>query len=122
MFEMVSFLNGGRFISNGEWCHPKRVIDSYEVIFVTHGVVYMTENDADYTIGSDEFLLLEPFVGHHGYQMSTNTQFYWFHISDFPEGLKKEKTKKVNSSYNLMILFRLWREDGVVNRVVQNEL
>jgi AraC-like DNA-binding protein len=66
----------------------------------------MTENDVDYTIGSDEFLLLEPFVGHHGYQMSTNTQFYWFHISDFPEGLKKEKTKKVNSSYNLMILFR----------------
>ena len=106
MFETVSFLNGGKFISNGEWCHPKRMIDSYEVIFVTNGVVYLTESGVDYAVGSDEFLLLEPFARHCGYQTSTDTQFYWFHISGFPERLKKEKTKKIDSSYNLLILFR----------------
>ena len=44
MFEDVKNCGAGKFISNGEWIHPNRIIDSNEIIFVTKGEVYINEN------------------------------------------------------------------------------
>ena len=48
MFETVKYISSGKFISNGEWIHPDRILDSYEMIFVTKGHVYLNENGTDW--------------------------------------------------------------------------
>ena len=44
MFEEIKWISSGKFVSRGEWIHPDRIIDSYEIIFVIKGTVYIDEN------------------------------------------------------------------------------
>ena len=44
MFEEIKYTSCGNFISNGQWIHPDRNINSYEIIYVTKGSVYINEN------------------------------------------------------------------------------
>ena len=86
---MIKFENGkyftydmiGEFHSSGEWIHPKRTINSYEVILVLEGTVYIAEENQEYVLRKNQLLLLEPFKEHYGYKaVSTPTAFYWFHF------------------------------------------
>lgn len=105
MFESVRYISAGKFISQGAWIHPDRTIDSYEIIFVIKGNVYINEGGKEYALKENDILLLEPNVRHFGYKKSEDTSFYWMHWSCetrlFPE------IKSFNSSkpYGLSILF-----------------
>ena len=48
--------NIGEFHSNDEWIHPVRVIDSYELIFVLSGTVYLFEEGKRYEGQSPAFV------------------------------------------------------------------
>ena len=86
---MIKFENGkyfsydmiGEFHSSGEWIHPKRRINSFEVILVLEGTVYIAEETREYALQKNQLLLLEPFKEHYGYKaVSEPTAFYWFHF------------------------------------------
>ena len=55
---MIKFENGkyftydmiGEFHSSGEWIHPKRSIESYEVILALEGTVYIAEKTREYVL------------------------------------------------------------------------
>ena len=79
MFEDVKNCGVGKFISNGTWMHPDRVIDSYEIIFVTRGNVYINKAGTEYDLRENEVILLEPNTRHFGYKSSENTEFFWLH-------------------------------------------
>ncbi len=71
----------GEFHSSGEWIHPQRTIESYELIFVLEGTVYIAEENQTYALQKNQLLLLEPHKVHRGYQTVTEpTAFYWFHF------------------------------------------
>ncbi|MDY3929504.1 MAG: AraC family transcriptional regulator [Clostridia bacterium] len=73
--------NIGEFYSNDEWIHPIRVIDSYELIFVLSGTIYLFEEDKKYELHTNECILLEPGKKHGGYCESNGlTSFYWLHF------------------------------------------
>ena len=69
----------GEFKSDGEWIHPSRVIESYEIIFVIDGTVFIEEDGINYELGTNEFLILEPGKHHSGTKNST-AAFYWFYF------------------------------------------
>ena len=86
---MIKFENGkyfsydmmGEFHSSGVWIHPKRRINSFEVILVLEGTVYIAEETREYALQKNQLLLLEPFKEHYGYKtVSEPTAFYWFHF------------------------------------------
>ena len=79
MFENVQYNGCGKFISSGSWIHPDRILDSYEISLVTHGVVYIQEAGIDYTLRPNDLLVLEPVLRHRGTKMSEDTSFYWLH-------------------------------------------
>lgn len=56
-FEMQA-QNAGIFVSRGIGIHPKRIITSYELFFVKHGVLSIKEGDVDYEVHEGETLLL----------------------------------------------------------------
>ena len=43
----ISFNNMGLFSTDEKWIHPKRVIKSYEIIYVVEGRIYIDEDDKE---------------------------------------------------------------------------
>ena len=104
MFEDVKFSSCGKFVSSDDWIHPDRVIDSYEMILVTKGYVYLNEGGTDYELKENDVLILEPHKRHYGYKHSRNTEFFWLHWhGNAPEGLKH---RKIDSLYTVSLYFR----------------
>lgn len=81
MFESVIYHSSGKFISSGSWIHPDRVLDTYEIIFVTQGVVHICEDDTAYTLRPHDLLVLDAGKRHRGIKKSEDTSFYWLHWS-----------------------------------------
>lgn len=76
----ISFRSCGLFVSRGQWIHPDRVIDSYEIIFVVSGKVYIKEGDTDYILQKNDVLLLSPGMRHFGTKHTKDLSFYWLHF------------------------------------------
>lgn len=58
----------GEFHSSGKWIHPRRTIDSFEIILVIEGMLYIAEEKQKYTLKKNQLLLLEPAKEHYGYE------------------------------------------------------
>ena len=106
MFEDVKNCGAGKFISNGEWIHPDRIIDSYEIILVTKGEVYINENGTEYYLRPDEMLILQPNLRHFGYKTSTSTEFFWLHWYGGPNMDSNMKHRKIENPYNISLYLR----------------
>lgn len=89
----VEYEYSGLFKSQDEWIHPRRVISTYEIIFMIEGQGYICEEDRRFEIKSGNFLLLKPNKLHYGYEKSCEpVSFYWIHFNmtkgcmeDFPK-------------------------------------
>ncbi len=81
-----SHVSIGAFASETPWIHPARIIDSFELILVTEGTIYIEEEDVQYVLKQNQMLILEPGKLHRGYRTSTGkTAFYLFHYrTDLP--------------------------------------
>ena len=95
----------GEFHSDGNWIHPARVIDSYELILVLEGIVHIKEDDTVYTLRPNECLILEPGRPHTGTKISDiPTAFYWFHFTtNLPIPFKENQS---GSLYNVKYLLK----------------
>ena len=106
MFENVKNCDVGKFVSTGKWIHPDRTIDSYEIIFVTKGEVYINEDGINYHIKPDELLVLQPYLHHYGYKTSTNTEFFllhWYGGSDITPNIKH---RRIENPYIISLYLR----------------
>ncbi|MBN2640669.1 MAG: helix-turn-helix transcriptional regulator [Victivallales bacterium] len=64
--------------------HPRRIIDSFELIFVTSGTLKMREESEVFEVHAGCTLLLFPGCWHEGVeQYSSDLRFYWFHFIPF---------------------------------------
>ena len=74
-------LNGGLFVSPGFGIHAVRVIDSYELIFVTRGHLDMFEEERRFHLERNQTLLLRPGLRHGGLlPYAPDANFYWVHF------------------------------------------
>lgn len=120
MFENVKYVSGGKFISRGQWIHPDRVIDSYEVILVIKGEVYINEGGKEYALKENDVMLLEPHTRHFGYKSSSDTSFYWMHWSCGKNLFPNIKTCTLVDRYGISSLFN--RLLNYSSRNVMNEI
>ncbi len=77
----LSFSSCGLFVSRGEWIHPERIIDTFEIILVLSGKVYIREGECDYALQENDVLVLHPGICHKGTKYSRDVSFYWMHFS-----------------------------------------
>lgn len=71
----------GQFISNEQWIHPTRIIDTYEALLVTQGDVFLQEEGSEYHLTSGDLIVLRPGVEHGGFRPSSGrTSFFWAHF------------------------------------------
>jgi AraC-like DNA-binding protein len=86
--EAIESLNGGQFVSPGFGVHAVRVIDSYELIFVTQGRLDMFEGERSFHLSRNQTLLLFPGVQHGGLlPYAPDVNFYWVHFRPVNPGL-----------------------------------
>ena len=79
---LLRFENGGLFSSKGNWIHGERVINSYELIIVTRGTVYIREGAKECALGVGDYILLHPDLPHGGTRVSDKpVEFYWLHFT-----------------------------------------
>lgn len=105
----VHYVSSGLFISDGEWIHPTRTIEGYELMFVVRGVVLIAEGETEYILNPGDALFLRPGIEHRGLRPSDeDISFYWVHF-DFeppvPDICNSAHVEIVQSS-NLHILLR----------------
>jgi len=81
VFDTIEPLNSGLFVSPGFGIHAERIIDSYELIFVTQGHLDIFEGHRTFHLMSNQTLLLYPGVHHGGLLPYTeDVNFYWVHF------------------------------------------
>ena len=77
----IEAANGGLFISRGVGTHPRRVIDSFELIYVCDGVLSIEESGREFEVRQNEALILWPGREHGGVApYPEHLQFYWVHF------------------------------------------
>lgn len=116
MFENVKNCGSGKFISNGEWTHPERMIDSHELIFVTQGDVYINENGKEYHLSPDEAIILQPNLRHFGYKPSKDTSFFWLHWYGHVDAINNIKHQKIENPYIISLYFKQLLDVRITNK------
>lgn len=86
---LMEYISSGRFMTDERWIHPIRVIDTYEVLWVTQGEVYLREENEEHLLRVGDLILLRPRVEHGGTRHSNGSaSFFWAHFrTDSPESL-----------------------------------
>lgn len=81
----IAFSFGGLFQSDGEWIHPRKIEQTYEIIYVAEGEVYMKEDRPDGVweihAKKGELFLLAPGLYHYGTRVTKGVSFYWIHFT-----------------------------------------
>lgn len=105
----ISYEFGGKFSTREPWTHPRRVIDTYEVMYVLDGAVFLEEDGQQYRLENGDVCILRPGYEYGGWQQSTGkTSFYWIHFkaNNF-SGLKIQPgILKESEHYGFSVLFR----------------
>ena len=86
----VIYISSGLFKSDGVWQHPKRIIDSYEIIFMHEGTAFICEEESEYILKKNDILVLEPGKLHYGFKESVEfVSFSWLHFKALKEKVQK---------------------------------
>jgi AraC-like DNA-binding protein len=79
--DSIEALNAGLFVSPGFGTHAVRIIDSWELLFVTQGHLDLFEGNRPLHVQRNQALLLCPGIRHGGLLPYTpDVNFYWAHF------------------------------------------
>ncbi|OKP98033.1 AraC family transcriptional regulator [Paenibacillus sp. P46E] len=71
----------GKFVApSSDWVHLSRVLQDYELIVMTEGVLYLAGDKQQFVVSKGEYLLLPPLTRQYGTR-SSDCCFYWLHFS-----------------------------------------
>lgn len=77
----VLFESCGNLISEDHFVHMRRVCDSFVLLAVRTGTLYITQGGRPYEIGENQMFLLEPGIEHYGHRASEGKlSYYWMHF------------------------------------------
>lgn len=102
----LNFAYMGYFVGNKNWIHPSVTIDTYEIIFVTNGQVFIREDDKNYSLNKGDVLLLHANHPHKGYKKSDDASFFWLHFYSENYDDSFPKYFHVKDYHNYELLFR----------------
>lgn len=84
--EPLTYLSCGQLVRDRNFLHPRRCIDSYVLIVVVKGSLYIAQDKTKYIVSDNQYIILRSNTLHYGYASSTEyLQYYWTHFY-VPEG------------------------------------
>ena len=80
--EPLVYASSGMLIHSDQFLHPRRSIDTYVLLLILHGTLFITMDQQEYEVGPNQFLLLLPGKLHFGTSPSKGMlSYYWMHFS-----------------------------------------
>ncbi|MCI8726324.1 MAG: AraC family transcriptional regulator [Hungatella sp.] len=77
----LTFLSCGQLVKNKNFLHPKRLLDSFVLIYVLKGSLNISQYNIRRTLGPNQFILLHASTEHFGWQESPEyLHYYWVHF------------------------------------------
>jgi len=74
-------MSAGNLINNRGFTHDKRTLDTFVLILGDLGTLYIKQEDREYEISTNQYLLLFPGIQHLGYKASQgHLSYYWCHF------------------------------------------
>ncbi len=116
--------NAGLFVSRGKGEHPDRVISTHELIFVTKGVLSISEGNRVFHVHESESLILWPHRRHKAASpFGPDLRFYWLHFAllerESKISLMIPQHIKIKRPDHLTSLFRRFLDDQEGNNLTQ---
>lgn len=102
----IDYVNMGYFIGYSGWTHPEITVETYEIIFVTEGDVYIEEGEKQYHLRAGDLLCLRPGIVHRGYAKGEIPCFYWLHFYAKNYDKVGVYTHHSSSIFNRALFFR----------------
>ena len=79
--DSLTYVSSGLFKSSDTWIHPRRRIDTYEIIIMYEGTAFICEEGQEFQLHKNDILFLEPEKEHFGYKKSDEfVSFAWIHF------------------------------------------
>ncbi len=80
----IQYISSGNLISKREFLHPKRNIDTFVLIMVKEGILYIAQNGINYEIHPKQYIVLHANEEHYGYRPSAcKLSYNWVHFTVF---------------------------------------
>lgn len=97
-------LSSGQFVGKEGWIHPRRRLDSYEILYMVQGQAMIQEELTPFALEPGDVLVLSPDLLHFGFAPSDKkVSFYWMHFTvDKPELLGLIPSCKVHSDNGML--------------------
>lgn len=78
----IQYVTCGNLISKLEFLHPKRNIDTYVLIMIKEGTLFITQSGMNYELHPQQYIFLKANEEHYGYKPSAGKLSYlWVHFS-----------------------------------------
>lgn len=79
--EPLTYLSCGQLVRDRNFLHPRRCIDSYVLIVVVKGSLYIAQDKTNFVVSDNQYIILRSNTLHYGYNSSTEyLQYYWIHF------------------------------------------
>lgn len=96
---LLSYHWCGKFQSpTDEWMHLTRNLTDFELMVVTDGTLYISDDKKDYTISKSEYILMPPTPFQHGWRQG-GCSFYWLHFYS-EDGCDISENNEISLSYD----------------------
>ena len=77
----LEYASSGILDSPNQFLHQRRCIDTFVLIIVQTGTLYITMADREYEIGPNQFIFLFPYIVHFGTRPSNGRlTYFWMHF------------------------------------------
>lgn len=85
----LKYIHSGKLVSQNNFLHTRRNIDTFVLLLVCTGTLYMNQDDQNYELTANSYFLLLPDHEHYGYQKSEGAlTYYWCHFQISDVGYK----------------------------------
>lgn len=106
----VEYASSGMLDSPDQFMHPRRCIDTYVLIIVQTGTLYITMADREFSVSSHQFIVLFPNIIHFGTKPSQERlTYYWMHFS-------------IQDPYVQLVESNIFQKNHAIKHIVQNYL
>lgn len=97
----VVFAAAGNLTNDDQFLHSKRVIQSYELISVTKGILHIQSGSRSYHLSPGQFLFLFPGECHFGTRPSEGElSFYWSHFRFSDNGARIYEEQQTSAFFH----------------------
>jgi AraC-like DNA-binding protein len=94
----LNHCSSGKLINNENFIHSKRYLDTFVILIGCEGTLYIAQNDKEYELTPNKFIILFPFHTHYGYKKSEGKlSYYWCHFQITSNEYKLLDSKQINN-------------------------